>query len=94
MAYFPNGSSGEILDRQCSMCLLNDDKACPVYIVQECYNYDQVGIDKMEELINRLVNDKGVCQMKRILDDITPEYVERRKLEINGQMSLFGIMKG
>jgi len=57
MGYFPNGSSGEVLDEQCANCLLgsgwNDPaqqelfvtdrllKPCPVAFVQLTYNYKQ-----------------------------------------------------
>ena len=58
MAYFPNGSSGEVLEDQCRDCplgygwndakqgrLFDDDvtpKPCPVALVQSIYNYDQL----------------------------------------------------
>ena len=58
MAYFPNGSAGEILDEQCDDCPLgygwNDPKQatlfdvereprhCPVQLVQHIFNYKQV----------------------------------------------------
>lgn len=58
MAYFPNGSSSEVLDVQCADCplgagwndpnqkrLFDDDqpmKPCPVAFVQLTYNYDQL----------------------------------------------------
>lgn len=58
MAYFPNGSSGEILDEQCHDCPLGagwhdpaqtelfenerELRPCPVAFVQLNYNYDQI----------------------------------------------------
>jgi len=58
MAYFPNGSSGEVLDMQCADCPLGygwndpqqkklfdaepEGKPCPVVAVQMIYNYDQL----------------------------------------------------
>ena len=36
-------------------------------------------------ILNYLVDAKGTCQMKPLLDKITPEYLEYRRAEINGQ---------
>ena len=65
MAYFPNGSSGAILDEQCAECLPEDP--CPIAFVQIEYNYEQchAGQEKIRELMNILVNEKGECQMKK-----------------------------
>ncbi len=71
MAYFPNGSSGEVLDAQCADCPVgkHEEHQCPVRLVQMLYNYDQ--FDKqgkrtqMSELMDVLVNDNGECQMRK-----------------------------
>jgi len=70
MAYFSNSSEGMILDEQCMECYLPDDAPCPILLVQGLYNYDQMkaGNKKLREAMNILINDKGGCQMKPILD--------------------------
>ncbi len=70
MAYFSNGSEGEILDRQCRLCL-GWDSACPIALVQMLYNYDQVdkGREKLRDAMSLLIDDDGVCQMKKQLDE-------------------------
>ena len=45
------------------------------------------GQDKLRESLNLLVDEKGNCQMKLLLDKITPDYLEYRKAVINGQTS-------
>lgn len=75
MAYFPNGSSGEVFDQQCSDCKLADDAPCPVLFVQMTYNYDQCHADhwKLKEAMNCLVDKDGICQMKKCIDScVTP----------------------
>lgn len=69
MAYFANGSEGSILDEQCAKCRVNFDAPCPVLLVQMTYNHGQIGNDGMQTVINNLVNEEGVCQMKPITDN-------------------------
>ena len=67
MAYFPNGTAGEILDNQCCDCLHEDEWAwCPVYAIQSLFNYDQVdkGQEKLRQAINMLVDEKGICKVR------------------------------
>ncbi len=68
MAYFPNGSSGEVLDRQCADCPLGDGP-CPVMLVQQVYNYDQLdeGQEKLREAMTILVDDEGTCHVRKQL---------------------------
>ena len=74
MAYFSNGSEGEILDNQCAECRIPQDVPCPVLYVQMAYNYDQLDEDGEEtltsEVMNCLVDKKGICKMKPILDSL------------------------
>jgi hypothetical protein len=86
MAYFPNGSSGDVLDAQCADCPLgygwNDPnqkrlfdpekqaRPCPVALVQLMYNYDQVGIEKFEDAMNCLINKDGICRIREQLVEI------------------------
>jgi hypothetical protein len=72
MAYFPNGASGDVLDAQCAKCLPSDP--CPIWFVQTEYNYEQLnpGNERMRELINYLVDEKGQCKMKRYVKHRAP----------------------
>ena len=88
MAYFPNGSSGDVLDIQCADCPLgygwHDPKQkvlfdadpiprpCPVALVQFMYNYDQVrpGNEKLREAMNLLIDEKGVCLVRKELAEV------------------------
>lgn len=86
MAYFPNATAGDVLDHQCSDCPLgygwnNPDqkrlfdseaipRPCPVALVQLQYNYDQVGIPKLEAAMNCLINKDGICQVRLQLVEI------------------------
>lgn len=67
MAYFPNGSSGEILDNQCCDCVHEDEWSwCPVYAVQQLFNYDQLGKgqEKLRQAITMLIDEKGICNVR------------------------------
>lgn len=81
MAYFPNGSSGEILDNQCASCSLGQSP-CPVLLVQLTYNYDQVdkGQEKLREAMEILVDKRGVCQVKIQMDKTSLSAEEVRKM--------------
>jgi len=89
MAYFPNGCSGEVLDEQCGKCLIHNEWPCPVLFVQSSFNYKQIDIPQLREAMDMLINKKGICQMKLLLDKVTPEYLEHHLAELNGQMRLF-----
>lgn len=81
MAYFPNGSSGEVLDSQCSKCPLGD-AGCPILLVQLNYNYKQLdeGQAMLKEAMNLLVADDGTCSTFKLLQSvkgaISPEEVQ------------------
>lgn len=62
MVYFSNGTEGGLLDEQCQNCLLGQE-ACPIYLVQTIYNYDQCTNLKLKNAMNLLINEKGECQM-------------------------------
>jgi hypothetical protein len=68
MAYFSNGSEGEILEDQCQECILGLG-GCPTYGVQFNFNYDQMSNEKLKEAMNMLVNEKGICQTKEAIDE-------------------------
>lgn len=81
MAYFPNGSAGEIFDNQCAGCLHNDPEVgCPIAFIQTHYNYDQLneGNKQLREAINFLVDEKGQCEMKPLIDKYLPDHRQER----------------
>lgn len=72
MAYFSNGSEGEVLDTQCSDCPLGygwnnpqqrplfeapaEPRPCPTALVQSLYNYEQIGPDGQRTKMSELMN--------------------------------------
>ena len=79
MAYFANGTCGEVLDMQCIECHIPDDAPCPVLIVQGLYNYDQLkkGNELLQKAMNKLVDEKGNCLMKIEIDKaIGDKYID------------------
>jgi len=68
MVYFSNGTEGMILDRQCSECPVGEE-ACPIYAVQQLYNYKQMdkGQKNLREAMTFLIDGKGKCQMREAL---------------------------
>lgn len=71
MAYFSNGCEGETLEIQCRHCPLGDGP-CPVQFVQMQYNYVQLdeGQEKLQEAMTALVDDDGICQVRKQLMDV------------------------
>lgn len=73
MAYFSNGSEGEILDNQCDECHLSYEAPCPVLLVQQLFNYrqlDENGEETMvSEAMNNLIDEEGICKMKPVIDE-------------------------
>ena len=79
MAYFANGSEGEYFDNQCTEYLHGDpDFCCPIAAMQMLFNYDQCRNKKLEEAMNVLVNEKGDCQMKPIIDELRNKEDDRK----------------
>ena len=68
MAYFPNGTAGQVLVDQCDNCLhgMDDSLLCPVAHVQTEYNYKQLdrGNADLQAAMNLLIADQGECRMK------------------------------
>lgn len=85
MAYFSNGTEGMILDEQCAVCIHEDqDAGCPIALVQMLYNYDQIGNDDLQAAMNILINEKGRCQMKPLIDKL------RKPRPMDTQLEMFG----
>jgi hypothetical protein len=72
MAYFPNGTAGEIFNDQCHECLHGaaDDFLCPVAHIQMIYNYTQLddGNEDLRAAMCLLVQLDGTCQMKLAME--------------------------
>lgn len=68
MAYFPNGSSGDVLDLQCSDCPIHDDQPCPILFCQMQWNYSQLDHEEVKKMLTALVNDDGICRMKPLVE--------------------------
>ena len=62
MAYFPNGTSGEVFAEQCGRCRYGEE-ACPVYLVQYDFNYDACNNKTARAILDALVKDDGTCAM-------------------------------
>ena len=74
MAYFSNGSEGEVFDVECRKCSLGD-KACPIFIVQSTYNYDACNNKTARAILDDLVKQEKEkpwrylgCQMKPLIE--------------------------
>lgn len=62
MAYFPNGSAGDCFRDQCAHCRYGGGP-CPIWIVQERYNYDACNVEVARKILDDLVNNDGTCAM-------------------------------
>jgi hypothetical protein len=62
MAYFANGSEGEVFEQQCENCRYGQ-KPCPIANVQILYNYDAANNEVATEILNSLVSQDGKCSM-------------------------------
>lgn len=65
MAYFPNGTSGEVFDEQCGRCRYGQEP-CPVYLVQSIHNYDACNNKVATAILGALVKQDGSCQMFKL----------------------------
>lgn len=68
MAYFPNGTAGEVFDEQCCKCKYGD-KPCPIALVQGMYNYDAVNNEVATKILDELVKNNGDCQMYKAFEN-------------------------
>lgn len=67
MAYFPNGTAGEVLDNQCCDCFSKDEWSyCPVYAVHSVFNYEQLakGNEKLRQALTMLIDENGTCKVR------------------------------
>lgn len=83
MAYFPNGSSGEVLDEQCEDCPLGygwsgvnqECGPCPTALVHLMLNYEQCKNPDLASAMRYLVADNGECQTRKLLLKLRDENV-------------------
>lgn len=74
MAYFSNGTEGDVFTAQCGICKYGQEP-CPIALIQMTYNYDQIGNDLARKIINDLVEEDGTCTMfKTFENDFTNEH--------------------
>ena len=62
MAYFPNGTAGEVFDEQCARCRYGNNP-CPIWFVQHEYNYEACNNEVATKILDGLVKDNGTCSM-------------------------------
>lgn len=62
MAYFPNGTSGEVFDQQCCKCKYGQSP-CPIAWVQTENNYEACNNPIARKILDYLVHDDGTCAM-------------------------------
>lgn len=68
MAYFSNGTEGEVFDEQCAKCKYGE-RECPIALVQISYNYDAVDNETATSILNMLVKDNGACMMYKMAEN-------------------------
>lgn len=69
MAYFANGTEGEIFDVECSSCIFGD-KPCPIALIQNQYNYEACNNKVAREILDHLVKNDGTCAMKKAFPEV------------------------
>ena len=62
MAYFSNGTEGEVFGEQCSRCKYGN-LPCPIALVQIDNNYEACNNPTARKILDYLVNDDGTCEM-------------------------------
>ncbi len=64
MAYFANGSEGDCLDQQCSLCRYGE-QPCPIFEMQLMFNYDQLKdtTGTASNIMDLLIKNDGTCTM-------------------------------
>lgn len=72
MAYFSNGSEGEVFDFECSTCKYGK-QPCPIAYVQMNFNYSACNNKIAREILDMLVSDNGECSMKKLINDTKAE---------------------
>lgn len=66
MAYFANGTEGEIYEsKYCENCVHDDtmnDKFCPILLLHMDWNYEQFSAERKEQILNLFIprDDNGL----------------------------------
>ena len=82
MAYFANGTMGECFEDQCDECRYGK-RPCPIALVQQLYNYDAVNNEVATNILNKLVNNDGTCEMfKTAPKDFRLTEAEKAQLDL------------
>lgn len=68
MAYFSNGTEGEVFDEECSKCIFGD-KPCPIALVQAEFNYSACNVPVARKILDALVKNSGECAMRKTFND-------------------------
>jgi len=81
MAYFENGNGSKVLDEQCLTCPLGIYQ-CPVYTVQSLFNFNQMddGNNELRQSMLFLVDDAGICQVKRLIDQSCQDLEQKYRM--------------
>ncbi len=82
MAYFANGSEGEVFDVQCTKCKYGE-MPCPIAAVQGAYNYDACNNKTAREILDSLVKNDGTCEMYKMCENDFFVDVNQQKLELD-----------
>ena len=82
MAYFSNGSEGEVFDAQCLKCKYGED-TCPIAWVQITYNYDACNNETATNILDHLVRQDGTCTMYEMAkEDLAKPFVDPNQLNL------------
>lgn len=78
MAYFSNGTSGEVLEAQCDKCKLKEGP-CPIYFVQVAYNYDALNNKVATNILDGLIKNNGTCAMYNAYKAILQKAIQEQE---------------
>ncbi len=68
MAYFANGTEGEVLDDQCARCPYGEEP-CPIALAHHIHNYDACNNEIARAILSLLVNDDTKdCEMLKLIE--------------------------
>jgi hypothetical protein len=87
MAYFPNGTSGEVFAEQCSRCRYGQG-SCPIWNIQQEFNYKACNNKVASAIMDKLVLNDGTCMVFIMaeeffdVDHVPENTAERAYLEL------------
>jgi len=99
MAYFPNGTSGDIyMEQWCERCANwreteSDNWGCFVFDLHLAFNYEQNGESEINKLKHKILE-----HFIPTGEDLFPEkckmFIERKEVDIPGQMTFEALKEG